>query len=166
MQSLEQQFKVYVANLRSLLEQLEPIHWAAIGGFFLLLLIIRIIRGISRRNKLRKIAPNLNLHAFQVAPLGRDAYFKVGNNGEQATLSELNIKGRSDISIKNAVAGHQLEKDKVYGILLEAESTTKINTNFTIELTYMDRNGNVYRQLFLPNQQLTKSPKLVKVTKW
>ena len=151
-----------LAKAQELYQSLPWWAWAAIGGVLLLLIIIVRVRKASRKKRLKEIAPSLSLHAFQIAPLARDAFFKVRNTGEIATLTALNIKGRKDILIKNAVAGHQIEKDKVYSILLEAGATEKIRKNFQIELVYIDSGGNAYKQLFQLDQSLAKTPKLVK----
>lgn len=167
MEEIKQKIEEWWPQIETFIEELTPLQWGIIGGVFLLLVILRLIFGGSGKRKRKRqrleIAPQLMLHAFQIAPLGRDAFFKVKNNGETATISTLSIKGRKDIAVKNAYAGHQIEKEKVYGILLETTSMEKIKKNFTIELNYMDQAGNVYRQDFPLDQPSAQKPKLVKV---
>ena len=136
--------------------------WASIGGFLLLLIIIRMVSRASRKKKLKAISPKLLLHAYQVAPLGRDAFFKLRNIGEKATLTALNIHGRNDIKVKNIVAGHELEKEKVYSILLEATGQQKLDKNFSLELTFFDVKGNTYKQFFPLDQNTAKQAKLIR----
>ena len=157
-------------NFEEILEQLQPYikilspeQWAVVGGIiFILFVLSRMRRGAKKRKKLKKVAANLVYHAFQIAPLGRDAFFKIKNTGELATLTGITIKGRKDILVKNAVVGHQLEKDKVYSILLETGSAAKIVENFTIELSYFDQGGNNFKQSFPLNQRTAKQAKLQK----
>lgn len=155
-------------NIESILETLQPYieflsleQWAMVGAGLLVLIFLNGLRRSAKKRKaLKKIAPKLNLHAFQIAPLGRDAFFKLRNDGELATLTGIAIKGRNDILIKNQVVGHKVEKEKVYSILLEASSTTKIAENFTIELSYFDQTGNNYKQAFPLSQKIAKQAKL------
>lgn len=143
------------------LESLTPLHWAIAGVVLLLIFIIIAVKASQGRKRREKVAPKLMLEAFQISPLGRDAYLKIKNNGEPATLTSLFVRGRRDIVFKNAFAGHQLEKGKVYGILMEAASQEKIAANFSVELTYFDAKRNVYRQSFDLGNNATRQPKLV-----
>ena len=155
--------KGYYEKARAYAEQLSPEQWAIIGGVLLLLYIISRLRKRARRRKERKrIAPNFVFHTFQIAPLGRDAFFKFRNIGQVATITNVQVKGRSDVMIKNAIAGHQIEKEKICSILLETSSLNKIEKNFTIELTYFDQKGNIYKQDFPLSQSVAKQPKRVK----
>jgi hypothetical protein len=156
-------------NLSSLWEKaqevlafMEPLHIAIASAVLLLLLLILFFRASRRKQRRRLLAPALLLESYQVSPLGRDAFLKIKNTGEMATFISLTMKGRQDIAIKNAFAGHQLEKGKSYALMLEATTSQKLNADFTLELTYMDTAGNVYRQALAPGQRSTRQPKLVK----
>lgn len=163
MEDFQQQFSIYWNNLKAFALGLEPEYWAAGGGGLLLLLIWSSFGKARKKRNIKKVAPELKVHTFQVSPLGRDAFFKIRNDGEMATLSELNFIGRSDIVVKNALAGHQIRKNKIYSLLLEAASQNKIDPNFSIELTFLDTKGNVYRQAFELDTKVALPPKLVKI---
>jgi hypothetical protein len=145
--------------------QSGPIEWAiASGSLVILLFSISIANGKRRRKrKARKVAPTLSLQSFQISPLGRDAYLKVLNNGQTAQITNLKIKGRRDIAVKNAVAGHQLPQGESYRILLESTGQQKLDHNFSMELSYIDQLGNVYQQMFLMKQQFAKPAKLIRL---
>lgn len=163
MEDFQQQVSLYWDNLRTFATSVEPEYWAAGGGGLLLLMIWSSFGKSRKKHKIKKSAPELKVHTFQVSPLGRDAFFKIRNDGELATLSELSFIGRSDIVVKNALAGHRIEKNKIYGLLLEAAAQNKIDPNFSIELTYLDKMGNVYRQAFELDTKVALPAKLVKV---
>lgn len=150
-----------LTQARTLLESLTPVHWAIAGAFLLLIFIIIAVNAAQRRKRREKVAPKLMLEAFQISPLGHDAYLKIKNNGEPATLTSLFVRGRRDIVFKNAFAGHQLERGKTYGILMETASPEKIAANFSVELTYFDAKRNVYRQSFDLGNNSSRQPKLV-----
>ena len=154
-----------LSTINEFTQSLSPLQWGIIGGCIALILILVASLSAGKRRKKRKarlVAPALKLDTFQISPLGRDAYFKVLNNGQPARLSQLSIKGRKDIVVKNAVAGHELQAGESYRILLEAAGNQKINSDFIIELSYVDLVGNVYQQAFALNQQAAKQPKLVR----
>lgn len=154
-----------ISTINEFTQSLSPVQWGIIGGGIALILILAASLSSGKRRKKRKaeqVAPSLRLDTFQISPLGRDAYFKVLNNGQPARLSNMAIKGRNDIAVKNAVAGHELQTGESYRILLEATGNQKLNNNFTIELSYVDLIGNVYQQHFALNQQVAKQPKLVR----
>jgi len=142
-----------------------PIEWAAAGGISIILILAISLMSSKRRKKkrARNVAPQLSLQGFQISPLGRDAYLKVLNTGNSAQITGLDIQGRKDIAVKNAVAGHQLPSGESYRILLESIGQKKLSNNFTIELTYMDQLGNVYKQFFPMKQQIAKPAKLVRL---
>ncbi len=151
------------AKAQEFFQSLSFAQWAIIAGiFFVLFVLIPIIKAKRRQRSRQRIAPKLLLDTFQISPLGRDAYFKIRNNGEQATLLSLFVRGRRDVVPKNAFVGHQIEKEKVYGILLEATAADKLADNFSIEITYLDKIGNVYKQSFELGNKMAKQPKLVK----
>ncbi len=139
---------------------LTPMHWGIIGGALLIVLIIRSIMRNRKRRKFFSSSPLLVLDAFQIAPLGRDAFLKIKNNGTPATISQLQIKGREDILVKSAVAGHQVAKDKIYSILLEASASDRIRKDFVVELSFLDDKGNVFKQNFKMDGKQTEKPKL------
>ncbi len=150
METLQQTAEEWLPKIKAWLLALTPEQWAMIGGGILLLLILMIIRRSLRKKKQSLPAPSLELDALQIAPLGRDAFLKIRNRGEAAVLSDLAIHGRKDISVKNAFAGHQIDKNKVYSILLEVEGPEKFSANFSVELTYLDLQGKVRKQVLRP----------------
>ena len=153
----------YYEKAKNFAEQLTPEQWAMIGGGVLLLYLISSLRRRAKRRRAAKlIAPNLVLHTFQIAPLGRDAFFKARNIGEVATIIQVAIKGRDDIQVKNAITGHKIGKEKICSLLLETSSLNKIDKNFTIELTFLDQKGNTYKQDFPLQQNSAKQAKRVK----
>ncbi|MCB0583921.1 MAG: hypothetical protein KDD06_01115 [Phaeodactylibacter sp.] len=146
-------------------ESMGPVEWGLIGGGIALILILSasLAAGKSRKKRrARQAAPALSLDTFQISPLGRDAYFKVLNSGQPARLSNMAIKGRKDVAVKNAVAGHELQSGESYRILLEATGNQKLDNDFIIELSYVDLIGNVYQQAFALSQHAAKQPKLVR----
>ncbi len=154
-----------LSKFNTLTESMSWLEWSIGGGGIALTLILSAALSSGRRRRKRRalqLAPSLSLDAFQISPLGRDAYFKVLNNGQPARLSLLQIKGRNDVAVKNAVAGQELQAGESYRILLEATGSRKLSSDFTIELSYVDAAGNVYQQAFALNQQAGGQPKLVK----
>lgn len=141
-----------------------PIEWGIGGGGLLVILLLISISAGRRRKKrnARAIAPNLSISAFQLSPMGRDAFFKVHNHGDLARLSTLVIKGKGHIQVKNNIAGHEIKNGDSYRILLEATGSKKINKDFIVELTYLDQSGNVYRQDFPIARSTAEQPKLIK----
>jgi len=78
------------------------------------------------------------------------------NKGELATISQLDIVGRGDLMVKNDYAGHQIDREKEYRIFLESSGHQKIEKDFSIEITFLDQKGNIYKQavpLATPNDQ-------------
>ena len=161
MESLQKQWDIWLPRFQQWVAELTPAEWVIGIGVLLILIVLLTVRG-SRRSRNKHLAPQFALHAFQIAPLGRDAFFKIRNNGEMATLTTMLIKGRNDLLIKSDYAGHQIEKDKVYGILLETTSKDRIQNDFSIELMYIDQDRNVYRQVFDLRQQAALPPKMVR----
>jgi hypothetical protein len=151
------------ATIKTFFQNLTPVQTAVLGGVLLLLLIILPLSGrLRRKRRLRIYAPVIVLESFQISPLGRDAFFKIRNNGEIATLTSLFIRGRRDIVFKNSFVGHELHRDKSYSILMEATANQKIEENFSIELNYLDKVGNVYKQAFELTSKTAKTARLVK----
>lgn len=150
METLQAKIEEWMPKIKAWFLSLTPEQWAIIGGGVLLLIILRVMIKSIRRKKKALPAPVLELDALQIAPLGRDAFLKIRNKGEAAVLSDLAIHGRKDISVKNAFAGHQIDKDKVYSILLEVEGPEKFSANFSVELTYLDPQGKVRKQMLRP----------------
>lgn len=140
----------------------EPEYWAAGGGGLLLLILASGLNRRAKKRRFRKLSPKLSLEAFKISPMGRDAYLKINNQGEKATLTTITVSGRSDVIIKNALAGHQIDKGKAYSILLETAGANKLDSNFSIELRYMDTRNNVFRQTFVLSQNQAKPAKLVR----
>lgn len=130
--------------------------WAMIGGGVIVLILLRWI--IKRAGRTKKTparqqtaanTPGLNLFTFQIAPLGRDAFLKIQNTGEEVTLTKLDITDRQNILVKNALAGHKLAKGKIYGVLLEAEGNSKITDGFSVQVTYLTASGKVQMAKFV-----------------
>lgn len=124
--------------------------WGYVAGGLIILLLLRWI--IRRARRPEKIAvfqgaaskvPGLQLHTFQIAPLGRDAFLKIQNTGEEVTLTKLEINDRANIHVKNALAGHKIDKGKIYGVLLEAIGNTKLTDGFKVKLTFLNKEGKV-----------------------
>lgn len=131
--------------------------WVAAGlGILILILIIWLA---ARKPKVT--FPGLQVSMFQIAPLGRDAFLKIQNPAETVVLSQYKIIGRNDVSIKNHLSGHRMDQLKEYSILLEANGTERLGPDFTLELTYIDNAGKVYRQRLLPGQMRADPPKRV-----
>ena len=130
---------------------------AALGGLILLWIIIRL----ARRKPKAVTFPGLAVSLFQIAPLGRDAFLKILNPAGPVVLSQYKIIGRDDILVKNHLSGHRLEGNKEYSILLEASGANRLAPDFSLELTYIDEGGLVYRQRLLPGQQRVEAPKRV-----
>ncbi len=133
--------------------------WAYVAGGFVVLLLLRWIikrAGRPKQGKLPKKlsdqSSGLRLHTFQIAPLGRDAFLKIQNNLEPVTLTKMEFTDRQHIRVKNAIAGHKLDKDKIYSVLLEAEGNTKLKDGFTVKLTYLTPQGKVGTAQFLAIQ--------------
>lgn len=153
--------ETFLAEAQTLTQSLTPLHWGVISGVLLLLIALPFILSGRRKRKREQVKPLPALELFQISPLGRDAFLKIKNNGEVATLTSLFVRGRRDIIVKNAFAGHELERGKVYSILLEATADEKISANFNVEITYFDQMRNVYRQTLDLQSNTAKSPKLV-----
>lgn len=133
--------------------------WAYVAGGFIGLLLLRWLIKRARRPKKTVVKQpvinanqGLHLHTFQIAPLGRDAFLKVQNTSEPVTLTKLEIPDRQNIRVKNAVAGHKLDNNKIYSILLEAEGNTKLDDGFTVKLTYLTAAGKVGTAQFIAFQ--------------
>lgn len=158
LQSLIEQGKIWI-------EETDPVYLIGGGVVLLVLLILPFIGRGKRRKKKQaaRIAPKLVEVQFQIAPLGRDALFKLQNVGDKAVLSNIKIKGRKDLINKNNVAGYELERNKSCKVFLETTANQKIQSNFSIELTFMDQIGNVYIQQFRPGSQQKKGAKLTKL---
>jgi hypothetical protein len=134
--------------VKQYLSSLSSPHFAAIGLLLLALILFFASKTRQRREKkLLAQAPQLLLKDFQVAPLGKDAFFKIRNEGELATISQLDIIGRADVMVKNDYAGHQIGKDKEYRIFLESAGHQKIDKDFSIEITFSGPQGHIYKQL-------------------
>lgn len=128
---------------------------AALGALLLLLIIWLAAR------KPKATFPGLQVNMFQIAPLGRDAFLKIQNPAETVVLSQYKVIGRNDVAIKNHLSGHRMDQLKEYSILLEATGSERLDPNFTLELTYIDNAGKVYRQKLVPGQMRAEPPKRI-----
>jgi len=161
-ESFSSTIKSYWQQASTWLATVDTRYWIIAGVLVLFFIIWRIAAAQSRKRNLAKVAPKLLIEGFQIAPLGRDAFLKMRNAGETATLTGLQIKGRYDVTVKNVLAGHELEKDKSYSLLLEATGQQKLTPNFLIELTFFDRAGNVYAQRFRTDTLAAQKAKIVR----
>jgi hypothetical protein len=148
MEQAEQLLEEWGPKAEEMMTSLSPVEWGITGSVIFLLFLIRIIYKSSKKSRALRQAPKLSIKEFQISPLGKDAFLKLQNDGEKATLSSLDIKGRPDIKVTSAVAGHIMEPSTDYGILLQINSMGSIKRNFTIELTFQNQSGVVYRQSF------------------
>ena len=162
MEQIEQFFEEWGPKAEQWIASLTPLEWGIMGGCFFLLLLIRIIYKQSIKQRNLKYAPKLNISEFQISPLGKDAFLKLKNDGEQATLANMEIKGRNDIKVTNSIAGHRMDKNSDYGILLQIDSGGSIKRNFTIELTYQNQKGTGYKQSFPLAYDAPSKPKIVR----
>lgn len=160
-QILDKILALLPAEVRDWVANVDPQYWAAGSGGLILLILISALRKRSKKKRFWRAAPQLTMEAFKISPLGRDAFLKIQNNGEKATLTTISFQGRNDIVVKNALAGHLLDKGKGYSILLETNGQKKMDDNFLIELRFMDARNNVYRQTFIPKNNTTRPAKLV-----
>jgi hypothetical protein len=135
-------------------------------GVIIFLVLMFIVMNINRRTRKKRAflyAPQLFLESFQVSPMGKDAYLKIGNMGSPGTLTQFQVNGRQDLLVKNQLAGHKLERGEQYRILLEAAGSQKINSDFTFSLTYMDARQNVFQQEFDLRKKSAQKAKLLKL---
>ena len=133
--------------------------------FLLLTLLVVLVNRRARKERAYRYAPRLVLDSVQVSPLGRDVYVKITNAGPPAVFTKLDIKGRRDLIVKNQIAGHRIERNTPYRILLEATGTEKVTPNFTMVLTFLDAQGNVFTQEFDLARTLAQKPRLLKTAK-
>lgn len=156
---MEETINNTVDTLQGLLEEWGVDPWILGGGVGLILLVIIILMVTNRKPK--STFPGLVINLFQIAPLGRDAFLKIQNPAGAVTLSQYKVIGRNDVLIKNHLSGHRLENQKEYSILLEANGNRRLETDFSLELTYITEEGKVYQQKLLPGQQKVEAPKRV-----
>ncbi|MCI5082926.1 MAG: hypothetical protein MRY78_14605 [Saprospiraceae bacterium] len=162
MEQAENILEEYGPKVEAFIASLSWVEWSIAGGSLFLLILIPVIVKQTRKRKALRMAPKLAIEGFQISPLGKDAFLKIKNSGDKAVLSKLDIKGRSDIEVTSAVAGHTLEKDNDYGVLLHINTNGSIKRNFTIELTYLNQNGTVYKQRFPLAYDAPSKPKIVR----
>lgn len=147
----------------------EPSYVFAIAIIAVLLVLFFAvgIRTNNKKSKLKKYAPEFIFEAFQIAPLGRDAYFKVKNIGHPAYVNFVGIKNNPEVKITNAnTTNFEVATNKVYGVFCEIQGNQKIKANFEIELDFKDHLGNQYRQTFAVDQALQKGKRKAKVVKY
>jgi len=152
------------AQLAEITTPIDPL-WIA-GGILVILLLVIITVAINRgskRKQARENAPVLQISNWQIAPLGRDASFKIFNQGKVAFIDHLQFKNRYDIQIKNWLKGQQLDHGKSTRLLLESKPQTRIDKNLILEIDYRDQLGNQYRQSFsMVENSVVKNPKLLR----
>lgn len=143
----------------SFIENAEPWHWAALGGG--VLLFFGIGMAASRSSPRQKFA-GLQIRMFQIAPLGRDAYLQLYNPAEAVTLSQCTVIGRTDVIIKNHVAGQRLLTGGEYSILMEVSGKERLDNDFTIDLKYMvEGQQQAYQQRLLLAEGRVEKPRRV-----
>lgn len=156
---MEETINEAIQTAKDLLQEwgIDPLVFAGGLGAVLLLIIITLVA----RRKPKITFPGLVINSFQIAPLGRDAFLKIQNPAQAVVLSQYKIIGRTDVLVKNHLSGHRIETQKEYSILLEANGDERLEPNFSLELTYITEEGNVFRQRILPGQQRLEAPKRV-----
>ena len=153
MDSILEFLKKWWDILRNFLQQLTPDQklMAAVGfGVLLLLLILRKLLKVKNKGGVRSKNNKkgaLSIHSYQIAPLGRDAFLKIKNNGPSITLTQLVINNQ-EVSIKNALAGQKIDEGKIYSILLESKNTKKIPEALEIEITFLNSKHIAEKQTF------------------
>lgn len=120
------------------------------GGVALLLFVVWPLVAAIRRSRVRR-APTLAITSFQIAPLGRDAFLKLHNPSEAITLTAVQLHGRTDVQVKNAVAGQQLSHQGDYRLLLEATEDQRLTADFDIEFTFANADRRSFKQRFSLN---------------
>lgn len=129
------------------LKEYDPLHIIVAAALLLLFVLILIIFGI-RKSRKKSAIPFLTIPSFQIAPLGKDAFLKLSNPGERLTLLSLEIMGKSDIHIKNQVAGHVMTTAANYSILMETSSNSRIENDLRVAVIFVDGHNKTYRQVF------------------
>lgn len=132
-----------------------PLEWGVTATGGLGLLVLPFLLGMSSRQRkmVSRVPTHISFYSYQSAPLGRDAMLKINNTRETVVLLSATVKGSDEITVKNALAGHELLSGKVYGIMLEANGKDRMLPDFELVLTYMDAGRNVWRQSFFPDLQ-------------
>lgn len=153
----------FIEQAKVWLQNQETIHLVigGIGAVLLLVLLILLLRRLFRPQRKALPTPNFVLDTVQIAPLGRDAFVKIRNTGHDGVITGLKVLGRHDIKIKNDVPGHELDAGKVYSLLFEAASTQRLDKNFGLLFTYLDKQGNAYEQQLQLGAAEQPTPKLV-----
>lgn len=129
------------------LKEYDLLHIIVASGLLLLFVLILIVFGI-RKSRKKPAIPFLTIPSFQIAPLGKDAFLKLNNPGERLTLLALEIIGKTDIHVKNQVAGHVMATAANYSILMEASSNNRIGNDLKVAVTFVDGYNKTYRQVF------------------
>lgn len=155
MEVLQELFDKWYPVIAPYIALLTPQQWAMAGGGLVVLIVLwRLLRRMSRGKKqgvgshtaAQAFNSNVNLQVqhVQIAPLGRDAFFKLRNDGDPIILSALSAPNRPDIVIKKAVSGRRLERGDAYAVLLETSAEQRIQPGMMMELTYVDLAGSVH----------------------
>ena len=159
MEEFQKKITLWWGEAMEFAKNMTPEQWAMVAGGFVVLLILRWIIKLSKRSKKTvskpknmTISPVIKLHTLQIAPLGRDAFLKIENTGELATLTKLEIIGRDNIHVRNALAGHKLNKGKIYSVLLETTDKNKITDGFEVKISYLNTGGQVFTQSFIAEE--------------
>ncbi|MEL7219940.1 MAG: hypothetical protein AAGJ93_01395 [Bacteroidota bacterium] len=115
------------------------------GAMILLLIFIWLLGRLFRSGKKSK---GIAVQSFQLAPLGRDAFLKITNPGDEVTLLFAHVIGRADVVIKNEVGGQKIPAAGSYSILLEAAGEQRLSKDFSVQFTFVDDQKQTYHQTF------------------
>jgi len=136
-----------------------------LGGGLIFCIILLAVFSVRRTKKRRakRLAPNMSLQNLLVAPLGKGVQIKIINSGEQATVTDIEIKGRTNVNITQGFKEYEVQKNKFYNVFCEADEG-RADTGFDMEIEYRDQIGNQYRQRFHIEKDKTAvdNPKLVR----
>jgi len=137
----------FIDQLPEWLQTYDPNILIGAAAFLIVMVTLLSIMLMIKVRKKTKI-PTLHLIAFQIAPMGRDAFLKLNNPGDRLTLLTLKILGRPDIIINNQVTGHILIKDANYNVLMESSGLLPIEEGLQVVITFSDVNQQTYLQHF------------------
>lgn len=149
---LKKWWDIITKFIQELSPEQKMIASVVLGMLFLILLLRKVARknkkgkNLTRRQK-KQNKGALSIASYQVAPLGRDAFLKIKNNGPTITLTQLSLLN-PNISIKNALAGQKIDEGKIYSILLESKNAKKIPEALEIEVTFLNSNHIAEKQSF------------------
>ncbi len=159
----EQNFAEIIEPIKEFILQYAWPYGLVLLAIPLIFIIVSLVSKAIKRGKARDCAPQLDFLSFQVAPMGKDAWLKLKNNGHEATIEKVYIPGRRDIKISNAHINFKLERNAVYGIFCESTTAARLDSGFEIIVGFKDKLGNSYDHTFYIDNKHheTKGAKLV-----